>query len=347
MLCACTNDDSSTPQPPSHEECYTGDAYGELKSPYIVFDSSLEKLHKTTWHCIEFGSYPQAEVVASQYDYLEPYAVKDGDVVIDAKLFAALENADWNGRETEIDGVRYRRMKAEDAVRFAADSRGHYYWKNPDEYHYFRYEPVRWRILNIKGSKALLLADKALECNRFNSDATDVFWESSSLREWLNTDVYGCLFSETEKKSVMLTDVVNAANYYFGTYCGKDTKDYLFLLSESEVFCSELARNYGFYNSDGIDDPARRFRPTTYAACRGAWVSVVDSYKGNTFWFMRSTGYTPDNVTYVCEFGYLYNRGTLVTCSDAGIIPAVCIDLSTSKYKAAGTVCSDDIVQGN
>ena len=33
-------------------------------------------------------------------------------------------------------------------------------------------------------------------------------------------------------------------------------------------------------------------------------------------------------VTNVCDFGYLYNRGTVVTCDDAAVLVRVCIHLS-------------------
>ena len=57
------------------------------------------------------------------------------------------------------------------------------------------------------------------------------------------------------------------------------------------------------------------------AKCRGAWWSPVDGYKGNSFWLMRTSGYTPANITYICDFDYIYNQDTSVTCDDAA--PAV------------------------
>ncbi len=51
----------------------------------------------------------------------------------------------------------------------------------------------------------------------------------------------------------------------------------------------------------------------------------------------RTTGYTRDNVVYVDESGYMYNRGILVTCADAAVIPALVLDLDSSAYEYAGT----------
>ena len=40
--------------------------------------------------------------------------------------------------------------------------------------------------------------------------------------------------------------------------------------------------------------------------CRRYFVqqgSPVKGYRGNSFWFMRTSGYTPSTVTYICDFG--------------------------------------------
>ena len=324
---------------------YTGDSYGELKSPFIHYPDSNATDHETTWTCVEFGSYPQAEVLAAPTTAVDDYALDTDNTIIDATLYATLQQATWQNNETTIDGTKYRRMTSTDAVRADTDSRGHYRWGSLSEYHYFKYQPVCWRILNITGNTAILLADKALDCQRFNDTQQEVNWSTCSLRQWLNSNVYNTMFTDTERQSIILSEVQNPINYYFGTSCGPDTQDNIYILDEHEVFCDQQAVSYGFLNTDGIDDPARRFRPTMYAKCRGVWISPVESYKGNTFWLMRSTGYTALNVPYVCEFGYLYNRGTLVNCDDSGIIPVIQVNLATSNLQSVGTISSNEVIQ--
>ena len=41
-------------------------------------------------------------------------------------------------------------------------------------------------------------------------------------------------------------------------------------------------------------------------------------------------------MVYVNESGYMYNRGILVTCADAAVIPALVLDLDSSVYEYAG-----------
>lgn len=337
---ACTPDDNE-----EYAE-YTGESQGSLKGPWIHYAADLPYEHETTWMTVAFGSYPQAEVLAAPCTAVDDYALDEGITIVDAQLYAQLEAADWQHGVAVVNGERYARLTSADVVSWATDRRGHYRWTDGGQCHYFKFQPVTWRILNIKGNIALLMADRALDCQRFHNTDEEVCWATCDYRKWLNTEVFDRMFSAEEKKSVLLSDVHNADNYYFGTSCGPDTQDHLFILSEEEVFCSEKARLYGFLETDGLDDPARRFRPSMYAMCRGAWISPVETYKGNTFWFMRSTGYTPYNVTYVCEFGYLYNRGTIVTCDDSGVVPVMRVDLNTASLQPLGEVSSNTIIQG-
>ena len=71
----------------------------------------------------------------------------------------------------------------------------------------------------------------------------------------------------------------------------------------------------------------RRLTATGFASARGVWQSELDETKDNCFWLLRTNGYTRDNIVYVGEKGYLYNRGIPVTCMDAGIVPAIRVNL--------------------
>lgn len=342
LVMSCSKDAAEEKE---EEQRYTGDSYNGLNSPFIHLSASLDKLHETRWDCINFGSYPQAEILDRNSTAVESYAIKDGDVIIDKELYGILSTAEWNNNETAVNGIKYRRMKGSDAINSATSRVGYYRWPNLDEYHYFRYEPVRWRILNITGSTALLMADKAMDCNVYHDKVEDVTWSECTLRHWLNNEMYSMMFSEDEKSSIIQSDVVNPSNHYFGTYCGENTYDNLFLLGEQDLFATDTAKMHGFYVYDGLNDPARRFRSSMYAKCRGAWISTVNQYQGNTFCFLRTNGYTQSNVVYICEMGYIYNRGTILTCNDSGILPVMRINLSTATYTPSGTVSSNDVVQ--
>ena len=299
----------------------------------------------TRWECILFGSYPANEVVCGSFNAVDDYALEEGDVIVDATLYSRLEHAEWTDNDTEIDGRRYHRLNATDAMSHSNSRSQHYRWTDTEAWHYFAYAPIKWRILKKTGDRALLLADRMPDTHPFNDTYTDTSWSTCSLRSWLNREFLNQAFTDSEIDAIVETDVKNDANYYFGTDCGPDTKDHVFILSESETFSSPLAVEYGFSNSDSDRDPARRFRSTLYAKCRGAWWSPVEKYCGNSYWFMRTIGYTKANVVYVDDSGDTYNRGIVVTCNDAAVLPAIILDLSRADYQEANPVYSTDILK--
>ena len=343
-------------------EALEQDSYADwLWEPYVEKDDSLSTGQVTQWACVYFGSYPQTEIVPAAFTAVDDYAVQDGDVLEDPALYKKLAEAEWHDNETEIDGVRYLRMDRDDAVSSAPDKAGHYRWEESTEWHYFRFDPIRWRVIGLENGTACLMADRLLDCQPYNTADGPVSWETSTIRSWLNSysaeendagiDCRGkgfldMAFSSEQLEAIINTRVVNHSNKAYGTDCGNDTEDRVFLLSNDEVFSSDTAARNGFYAGSGYDDPAKRFRSTMYAKCRGSWWSSVNGYMGNSFWFMRTNGYTQESVTYICDFGYIYSRGTISTCEDAGVLPAIWIDLSLARIEPAGTVSSKDILEG-
>ena len=328
--------------------------------PYVEKDDTLSTGLVTRWSCITFGSYPQTEIVASSFTAVDDYAVQEGDVLEDPVLYEKLAGAEWQDNRTEIDGVRYLRVNRGETASGSTESMQHYRWDGDSEWCYFRFDPIRWRVIGLEGSAACLMADRLMDCRPYHTENGPVTWESSSIRSWLNSypaeensagiDYRGkgfldMAFDAEQQKALIRTPVENRPNGLYGTGCGSDTEDYLFLLSSDEVFSSDTAARNGFCASTDYDDPAKRFRSTMYAKCMGSWWSPVNGYRGNSFWFMRTGGYTRESVTYTCDFGYIYQRGTIATCEDAGVLPAVWIDLNLAKPEPAGTVSSADILK--
>ena len=327
--------------------------------PAVEADAQTPTGVKTTWSCVLFGSYPSAEVVDSGWDAVDDYALQDGDLIRNDALFARLEAADWQDNRTELDGYAYLRVGLESAPA-AGGREQHYRWEYSRPWHYFRIQPMRWRVLDIRENKALLLADRMPDSVPFHDADESVTWEECTLRSWLNgygaeankqgTDYTGqglidLAFTDEEREAVLPTQCRNLANRDYGTNSGGDTEDRLFILSNEEVFEGENAGRYGFDASRDFDDPAKRFTSTLYAKCMGAWWSPVDDYAGNSFWFMRTSGYTARSITYICDFGFIYSRGTLATCSDAGVLPAMWIDLDKAELTAAGETVSTQIMK--
>ena len=328
--------------------------------PVVEPDMTSSSGLKTTWSCVWFGRYPSEEVVDSSWAAVDPYALQEGDVIRDDRLYTSLTEADWQDDDTVIlDEVSYLRVQSEDASDEKSSREQHYNWDHDHPWHYFRISPVRWRVLDMAEGKMLLLADRMPDSMPFHAADENVTWGDSTLRSWLNgypasanrqgVDYTGrgfldLAFLPEEREAILKTHCDNPANRDYGTYSGEDTEDCLFLLSNAEVFEGPDAGKYGFFPGRDYDDPAKRFTSTLYAKSRGAWWSPVEDYAGNSFWFMRTSGYTPRSITYICDFGFIYSKGTLVTCSDAGVLPAMWIDPEKAELRDAGETKSTDIM---
>lgn len=306
---------------------------------------------KITWSLVYFGSYPSAEVVDSSWNAIDSYALQDGDIIRNDELYSRLESSTWDSDILELDSVRYCRVSLDEAPATADARENHYIRESSRKWHYFMITPICWRVLDVNGDKAFLLADRMPDSIPFNDSDEEVCWSSSTLRACLNgyegfegNGFIDRAFTADEKDAILVTSLKNSPNQSYGTSSGEDTKDKIFILSNAEVFESSVAGKYGFDASRDFDDPAKRFTSSTYAKFMGAWWSPVDAYAGNSFWFMRNNGYTSRSVTYICDFGFVYSRGTLVTCSDAAVLPAMWVDLNKADIKDAGERSSTEIL---
>ena len=345
----------------------------ELQNPRIVKDDSMNSGQKVTWDCIWFGSYPQREVVANAESYdaiFKGYHNPQTDIIEDGVLFRKLETASgWRNNEIVLDGNKYRRMKQEDATYSYSRAVEMYRWNDSISWHYFRYEPIKWRVLSTVGNQAFLQADLALDDQMYNNNFTSVTWETSSMRSWLNG--YGPetneakadyrsdsflqdAFSNAEQQAIRTTEVENADNLQYETEGGKNTTDKIFLLSGQEVYGTK-AVPYGFAEAYYTCDEARRRKSSTYAKAKGVRseyfeLYIEDESNGNCSWRLRAASDDMNNEWCAGWIGYdgnvLANSiHILIFCS--GVCPALNLNLSYSDlWSYAGTVCSDGTVNG-
>ena len=167
----------------SFAEALEQDRYGDwIWEPYVETDESLSTGQVTLWSCITFGSYPQTEIVPAAFTAVDGYAVQEGDVLEDPALYEQLACADWNGNETEIGGVRYLRLNRDNAVNSAADRAGHCLWEENVDWHYFRFDPIRWRVIGLEDGAACLMADRLLNCQPYHIKGGPVSWKDSTIR---------------------------------------------------------------------------------------------------------------------------------------------------------------------
>ena len=313
-----------------------------FKNPQIIPDDSMFAKQKVIWGCIYFGSYPQSEITSA-----------DGNVY--NQLRSASESQ-WNSNnDIEIGGIKYRRLKGEDTLFHMSGSTSFYDWKDDyTTYHYFKYEPIKWRVLNKNGNDLFLLADVALDTQQYDTEGWLILrWENSTVRSWLNgydasknkmekdytsKNFIHSAFSKAEQTAIKTTNLVT--NEFGDEY---NTKDQIFLLSKSDVYDTEEAQNNGFLKERDAYDEARRSYCSTYAYAMGAYRTKSYYSDENINWWLRSPGRQGNMRMGVDQQGAVYDRGNGATSRDTSIRPAMHLNLSsvdvTKLY--AGTVCSD------
>ena len=260
-----------------------------LNNPRTVADSFMNAKQKVTWDCVWFGAYPQSEVTS-------------GDI------YNKLKNATgWDeNNDIVIDGNKYRRLKGEDATYYNTKRVLNYYdWiEDYSTYHYFKYEAIKWRVLNVSNGGALLLADQALDSQRYNQNSEDITWEKSSIRSWLNAqdtinnqeginyrkgNFLNEAFFLSEQAGILPRNIANKNNATYNTSGGNNTLDKIFLLAETQI-CGLDAKKYGFIMDHSIDDEARQSKCAEYAFAMGCYKFVETKYAENVNWWLRSPG---------------------------------------------------------
>ena len=180
-------------------------------------------------------------------------------------------------------------------------------------------EEIEWEVLEIKGNEILIISKYALDCQKYNSEYTDITWENCTLRSWLNDTFLKTAFGEDLQKTIKTTIVSADKNPKYSTNPGNATNDKVFLLSITE------AEKY-FSN-----DEERKCIPTAYAIAQGAYTS--SSYnkdgKATCWWWLRSPGDYQYDAASVNYDGSIYYYGYFVDNRCDCVRPALWINLDS------------------
>lgn len=258
-----------------------------LHNPKIENDPFVKSGKKVIWDCLWFGKYPQKQITQE-----------------DGAIYSVLKNEiNWDlNNDVIINGSKYHKT----------------------ENNYFKYEPIKWRVLHYENSEAFLLADAILDSQPYHSENEEIDWEKSSIRSWLNNEFINKAFSNEENKAINTVELINKDNSKYGTQGGKNTSDKLFLLSLSEVDETEESKEYGFWDKKTRKCKNDNFSEETY------------------FWWLRSPGNSSHDAAGVYYYGWVFGYGYDVQESAGGIRPALYLNLSSSDFFSyAGTISSE------
>ena len=173
---------------------------------------------------------------------------------------------------------------------------------------------VEWLVLDKKDGKALLISKYCLDAKEYdkNENNESVTWETSTLRQWLNSCFINEAFTDEEKALICGTHLQNPDNPEYGTDGGNDTTDKVFLLSIDET---------SKYLSDKI---VRKAEATDYAKDKGIFVSEEN---GKSWWWMRSPG--SDDLCASCmgNDGFVHGDGQMIEDRTCGVRPAMWVNI--------------------
>ena len=262
-----------------------------------------------TGDIIEFGSYPQTEEkdeatinalnsLAPAWDKWTSYGYYSGDGNI-----GSMKQGNWMRYvDVPYGGSTYRGVKftkyrpkwtidkTTEELSFLSEN-----GFKPNEIKWFKFEPIKWRVLDDKTGfvmSELLLDSQPYNNNIYykssayynNNQFTNYVnkYETSSIREWLNIDFYETAFSPIERNNITINP------------------DRVYLLSYNEVTNS----SYGFNSNGRVDDNARKAKGTDYAKSQGLFVNPDNGY---SYWRLRSAYNDSICCLGVLEMGYAYN----------------------------------------
>ncbi len=335
-VCSNCGDDITPVTPPA-----TGETYTRVDENYILF-----------------GSYPQTKVTDS--------SLTSALTTMAGTLPTASNSYDWTSygyyvgtgsSGTESNSTNY--MWYQDETYGGEKYRGVYftfyrpyltYYSSSADYTYqdnngyttstiywFRYEPIKWRIMTEENGYATLLCEMIIDSQDYNYtensqtvNGSTVYannYEYSTIRAWLNENFYETAFSQLQQsiiQTVTVDNSVTSTGYSSNPYACNDTQDKVWLLSAEEA----IAMTGSTSNST-----VREKQTTDYAQCQGAYTYSSSSYAGNGYWWLRSPDYSSSNSARLVGYDGYVTIHYDVSRTDYGVVPALQIRLSEEEHQ--------------
>ena len=199
-----------------------------------------------------------------------------------------------------------------------------------------QFGPWDWRVLEVRGSQALILTDRVIAERAYHDTQMDVTWETSDIRRWLNGDFLAANFTAEEQARITITTVANSDNPWFGTGGGNDTQDRVFLLSIDEVL--------RYFGDSGLVAQGAALGHNARIDQAPAWPNhgiyswgIHDRYSGariernfsgdGSRWWLRSPGFIPESAASVDGGGILDLIGRIVSLESVAPRPALWLNL--------------------
>ena len=271
---------------------------------------------------IDFGSYPQSEVTdnklinelnklvttlptATDYGSWTSYDYYENGVVTPFMWYIDVTYNNELYRGVYFTNIRFTIINREGYDQ-SDISRIYPHIKLCNIY-WYKYEPIKWRVLSDTEDEMLLITDLIVDFMEYYHSQNDrsingktIYannWEYSNIREWLNNKFYNLAFNEKEKELILEKLINNKESFhsfsskYFRSQ--NDTVDKVYLLSYHE---SSL-----YFSGSCLCDETKLTNPTKYAIINHMISGVR---KDCDEWFLRTCGLMNSYmVNYVDEIG--------------------------------------------
>lgn len=164
----------------------------------------------------DLGSYKDSKKRYKESSYKEAVKLQKAGKLEEAhKIFYDInEYQDSAERLVEIEETVLRDANIGDSVKIGAST---------------------WVILDKQEDKVLCIKKKPISNIVYNINDSEVTWETSQLRNYLNSEYIKDKFCEEEIAKIELTDVTTTDNTKYKTKGGNLTQDKLYILSLEEV----------------------------------------------------------------------------------------------------------------
>jgi|GEM_PF-1694010 len=176
-------------------------------------------------------------------------------------------------------------------------------------------EKIYWLVTERKGNELTLMSLYCLDKAPYSLEQSDVTWETSHVRAFLNGEFYNAAFSSDEQAVILETIVPNAPNPEHGTDGGADTLDRVWLPS-----LDDITALYGIPAEETFF-PELYAPATPYAISKGLWLEIEGSNR--CWWWLRSPGGNPQNAAEVGSAGYLSLNGSEVSNPERALRPVI------------------------
>ena len=177
-------------------------------------------------------------------------------------------------------------------------------------------EDLKWKVLKKDGSRLFVISEYAIDCAVFNKTEKAVTWETSSIRQYLNSSFLNLAFTASQQDKILSTNVTAEKNGNYDTNPGRDTVDKVFLLSISEA-------------EEWLSEEQRQCMPTDLCIAKGCNKQKKSRFSSEytICWLLRSPGNKATKVAYVQYDGIIRVVGANVTAAGSTIRPAMWIKI--------------------